>query len=303
MDMEIFKILSPSGREDNMRAYIKSRAEKLGCKTSCDVFGNLICGEGKVTIECGMDTVSIMKTAETDTGMIKIAVPVSSSVKALLGKKVEFLNGVKGVVRCQKSENIEDFDLSVDIGEADKESAAKAVPTGEFGTVICDAFENGKYIFGNGISSYIPILVMLSLMEKAKGKAAFVFTAGKKFAGRGIKSLLGNYETEEFISVNTTKEKDEVKCGGGAAVVIKEKSALPTVSLRKELISAAEGDVSLLSTDESLYLDLPQIFGKGAKSGGVCIAVRDKDNGYEAVSKADIESAAALILNYLKQVN
>ncbi len=303
MNMEIFKILSPGGREDNMRKYLKSFAEKLGYNTREDVFGNLICGEGKVTIECGMDTVSFMKTAETDTGMIKIAVPVSSMVKSLIGKKVEFLNGVKGVVRSSKTEDAEDFDLSIDIGETDKDSAKRAVPTGEFGTLVCDAFENGKYIFGNSISSYIPILVVLSVMEKAKGKAAFVFTASKKFAGRGIKALLSDYETEQFISVNTAEEKDEIKCGGGVAVVIKEKGALPTVSLRQSLINAAEGDVQLLSTEESLYLDLPQIIGKGAKSGGVCVAVRDKDKGYEAAAKADIESAAALIINYLKQVD
>lgn len=303
MNMEIFNILSPSGREDNMRDYIKSRAEKMGYNTREDVFGNLICGIGKVTIECGMDNVSFMKTAETDTGMIKIAVPVSSSVKNLIGKKVEFLNGVKGVIRSNKTEDAEDFDLSIDIGEENKKSAENAVPTGEFGTVITDAFETDKYIFGNMISSYIPVLIMLSVMEKAKGKAAFVFTASKKFAGRGIKALLSDYETEQFISVNTAEEKDEIKCGGGAAVVIKEKGALPTVSLRQSLIKSAEGEVQLLSTEESLYLDLPQIIGKGAKSGGVCVAVRDKDKGYEAASKADIESAAALIINYLKQVN
>ncbi len=297
--MNIYEILAPGGRENAMGEYIKAEAEKMGYNCRFDTFGNLICGEGSVTIECGMDTVSFMKIAEDENGMLKIAVPQKSAVSMLKGRKVQFLNGVVGVVRYNKSEDMEDFDLSVDIGENDKEGAAKAVKTGEFGSVICDMFETEKYVFGNGISSYIPVLVLLEVMKAAKGKAAFVFTTSRKFAGRGLKALLGEYDTKKLVFVGTVKEKDNVKCGGGASVVIKEKGAIPNVSLRQKLIASAEGEIQLLATDENLYLDLPQIYGKGTISGGICIPVRDKDGDYEAVLKADMESAVKLLINYI----
>ncbi len=300
--MNIYEILAPSGRERAMAEYIKEKAEAMGYICRFDTFGNLICGDGEITIECGMDTVSFMKTAETDSGMIKIAVPNKATVKMLAGKKVRFLNGRVGVVRCDKIEDAEDFDLSVDIGLSDKESAKNAVPVGEFGAVVCDEFETENFVFGNGISSYIPIIVLLEVMEKVKDKAAFVFTAGRRFGGRGLKALLGDYDAKTLISVNTTAEKSEIKCQKGVAVVIKEKGAVPNVDLRQELIASADR-VQLLYEEDNLYLDLPQIYGKGAKAGGICIPVRDKDGTYEAVSKSDIKDAAEFLINYLKKVN
>lgn len=304
--MDLYEILSPGGRECAMTEFIKAKAEKLGYACKTDVFGNLICQRGsgaKITFECGADTVCFMKTAETDGGMIKIAVPKSSDVASLIGKKVKFLNGVTGFVRCSKTEKPEDFDLSVDIGETDRESAAEKVPTGEFGSVLCDMTETDKFIFGNGLSSYAPVAVMLEVMENISHSGiSFVFTAQKRFAGRGIKALLGDYETDYFVSVDTISEKGEIKCGGGAAVIIKDKTGVLNVDVRKALISSAGGDVQIAATDDNMYLDLPQICGKGTLSGCVCLAIRDKNKSYEGCAKSDIKSAAAMLLKFAKEV-
>ncbi len=302
--MEIFEILSPSGREENMISYIKAFGEKQGYKCKTDVFGNLICekGEGKLAVECGVDSVSLMKIGETDSGMIKVAVPNSKAVSTLIGKKVKFLNGTVGVVRCDKTENIEDSDLNIDIGETDKNGAKEKVPMGEFATILCETEENEKFIFGNGIADYVPIMVMLEVMKSAKN-TAFLFTVQKKFSARGLKALLGGYETETVISVNTLPEKDEVKCTEGAVVIIKEKGAVPTEKVRKALIEAGGEKVQIGATEDNLFLDLPLICGKGALTGGVCIPVRDKGKAYEGIAKADIKSAAELILNYINKVN
>ncbi len=300
--MDIYEILAPSGRESQMGEYIKKKAEEMGYACRFDTFGNLICGEGDTAIECGMDTLCLMKTAETDSGMIKVAVPNSGAVKSLKGKRVRFLNGVTGVIRCEGDKAVEDFDLAADIGVANRESAKNAVPTGEFATVLCDKFETEDFIFGNGVSDYVLIEIMLEVMKRAKDTAAFIFTASKKLGGRGIKALLGGYDAKNLISLVKTEEKGEVKCRKGAGVVIKEKGTVPSVDLRQALIKSAEGDAQLVATEERLYLDLAQICGKGAKVGGVCVPVRDKDGIYEGVSKSDTESTVKLLTNYLKQV-
>ena len=301
--MDLFEILSPSGREEGMNEYIKEYAQEYGYRCRNDVFGNLICEKGgniKVALECGMDNVSIMKTAETEKGMIKIAVPNSASVKSLVGKKIQFLNGVFGIVRCDKKDEITDFDLSVDIGASSKEEAEKAVPTGEFATVVCDKFENGDFIFGNNLSAYVPVLVLLKVMKEAEN-TAFLFSVQKKFAGRGLNALFEGYEAETVISVNTVPEKNGIACGKGAVVLVKEKNAVPTVSVRTKLIEIADGKVQIGTTDEALGLEAPLIYGKGAYCGGVCIAVRGKDEAYESAAKSDIDSATRIIGNYLKR--
>ncbi|MBQ2890114.1 MAG: hypothetical protein IJE44_00530 [Clostridia bacterium] len=302
--MEIFEILSPSGREENMISYIKAFGESQGYKCNTDVFGNLICekGDGKIAVECGVDSVALMKIGETDSGMIKVSVPSSKEVSSLVGKKVKFLNGVVGVVRCDKTENIEDSDLNIDIGETDKEGTKEKVPMGEFATLCADITENEKFIFGNGISVYAPIITALEVMKNADD-TAFLFTTQKKFAGRGLKALLGGYEADTVISINTIPEKDEVKCTEGAVVIIKEKGAVPTEKVRKALIKAGGEKVQVGATEDNLFLDLPLICGKGALTGGVCIGVRDKGKAYEGIAKADIKSAAELILNYINKVN
>ena len=301
--MDLFEILSPSGREEGMSEYIKVYAKSYGYRCRNDVFGNLICEKGeniKVAIECGMDNVSIMKTAETEKGMIKIAVPNSALVKSLVGKKIKFLNGVSGVVRCDKKEDITDFDLAVDIGVSSKEEAEKAGPMGEFATVVCDKFENGDFIYGNNLSSYIPVWILMEVMKTAEN-TAFLFSAHKKFMGRGLNALFEGYEAETVISLNTIPEKNGVSCGKGAVVLVKEKNAVPTVSVRTKLIEVADGNVQIGATDESLGLDAPLVYGKGAYCGGVCVAVRGKDEAYESVAKSDIDSASLIISEYLKR--
>ncbi len=301
--MNIYEILSPSGRENQMAEYIKEEVTKIGCLVKTDTFGNLVCGEGEIAVECGMDTLCFMKTAETDNGMIKIAVPNSNAVKSLIGKRVQFLNGVFGVVRSGKTDEIEDFDLSVDIGALDKESAKNAVPTGEFGAVVCDKLETEEFIFGNGVSSYVLIEILLDVMKEARDKATFIFTSSKKTGGRGLKALLSGYDAKTLISLNAINEKGEIKCGKGTAVVIKEKGAIPDVNIRQQLINSAKGEAQLAVSEENLYLDLPQICGNGARSGGVCLPVRDKGGAYEGVSKRDIESTKQLLINFLEQVD
>ncbi len=303
--MEIFNILSPSGREESMVSYIKGYGESLGYTCRTDVFGNLICEKGdakNLSIECGIDSVSIMKIGETDGGMVKVAVPNSKAVSSLVGKKVKFLNGAVGVVRCEKSEDILDSDLNIDIGETDKEGAKAKIPMGEFAALLCETEENDKFIFGNDISTYVPIIVLLEVMKSAQN-TAFLFTTQKKFSGRGLKALLEGYETKTVISVNTIAEKGEVKCCDGPVIIIKEKGAVPTVSVRKNLIESGNEKVQIGVSDESFFLDIPQITGKGAHTGGVCIAIRDKGKSYEGVFKEDIKDTAELILNYIKKVN
>ncbi|MBE7012108.1 MAG: hypothetical protein E7415_05495 [Ruminococcaceae bacterium] len=300
--MELFEILNPSGREEKMSQYIKSFAEGHGYSCRCDVFGNLICEKGeniKIAVECGIDNISIMKTAETEKGMLKIAVPNSALVKSLVGKKIKFLNGVIGIVRCDKKEDITDFDLNVDIGANTKEKAEKTVPTGEFATVECEMFENGGFLFGNEISAYAPIMVLLGVMKNAEN-TAFLFSAQKKFMSRGLNALFENYEAETVISVNALAEKNGISCGKGAVIIIKEKNAVPTVDVRKELINSAE-TVQIGATDEALGLDAPLIYGKGALCGGVCIPVRRKGESFESIAKSDINSAVEIIGNYLKR--
>lgn len=302
--MEFFDILCPGGREGQIIDYIMAYAKNLGYECKCDVFGNLICNKGnsqKLAFECGVDNISIMKTAETENGMIKVAVPNASAVRNLIGKKIQFLNGVVGVVRSNKKEEVVDFDLEVDIGVCNKEDAKKVVPTGEFASLICDNFESDDFMFGNGLSSYIPVMIFLNMMKKVQS-ATFLFTVQKRFGGRGLKALLSNYEAETIISLNVLPEKDNIKCGKGAVVVVKEKGTVPSVKIRQELISVSGENIQIGSTDENLYLDLPVICGNGSLVGGVCIPVRDKDGAYEAISKKDISSAEKLLINYINKV-
>ena len=140
----------------------------------------------------------------------------------------------------------------------------------------------------------------MEVMKTAEN-TAFLFSAQKKFAGRGLNALFEGYEVETVISVNTIPEKNGVASGKGAVVLVKEKNALPTVDVRKKLIEVAYGKVQIGATDESLGLEATLIYGKGAYCGGVCIAVRGKDEAYESVAKSDIDSAVLIIGNYLKR--
>lgn len=301
--MELFDILAPSGREQKMSEYITKYAESYGYNCRNDVFGNLICEKGhniKTAVECGMDNVSIMKTASGDKGEIRVAVPNSAEVKNLVGKKIRFLNGVTAIIRCDKNEEITDFDLVADIGADSKDEAESIVPTGEFATVVCDEYETDKYLFGNDLASYIPVKILLETMKTAEN-TAFLFTAQKKFAGRGLNALFEGYDIETVVSVNTLAEKSGISCGKGAVVVVKEKNSVPSVSLRQKLISFADDDVQLGATEETLFLDMPMISGKGALCGGVCVAVRGKGKPFESVAKSDIDSAVNVISNYLKR--
>lgn len=299
--MEIFDIQSPSGRESEMAEYIKQYGEKCGYSCRIDDFGNLICEKGTSSsaLECGMDSLAIMATAYNDDGMIKVAVPNGNMAEKIVGMKIKFLNGTVGIVRCEKSEKVTDFDLCVDVGAMNKDEAEKTVPVGEFASPLCEKFENGRYIIGNGLSSYVPIYALLQIM-KSVNNTAFLFSAQKKFAGRGLCALYEKVNYDFVISVNTVPEKNGVKCGKGVVVPIKERNVVPSVNLCRDIIDKRE-NVQVCGTEEALWLDKAMLYGKGSHCIGVCLAVRDKNKAYEAVAKSDIEALCGMITDYLKR--
>ena len=120
---ELTKILSVSGHEEKLAAYIAEKMEPYFDTVRTDSMGNLIChkkGEGKKLMFCAhMDEIGFMVTYIEDDGYIRFAPIGGINFTATAYNEVVFENGRLGVIVPEEEVKAADFKADkfvVDIG-------------------------------------------------------------------------------------------------------------------------------------------------------------------------------------------
>ena len=301
--MKLYEILCPGGREGKMAEYIMNYGKALGFSVKRDNLGSVIC-EGKesgITFECGMDSVSFLISAIKADGTAKIALSRGGSAAAsFVGKRVCLIGGAVGVLRCGKKDEISDSDLTLDIGASSKEEAQKRISIGEVGAVLSPIEEIGEMLCGSDASRMALLEIMLSLMKELPD-ISFVFSAQKSLGARGIKALSENYETGDFISLDTEEESEDFKMFNGVGVLIKDKGVPCRTSLCEELLALDDKAKPCISKESKATSVMD--YAKGIeRSGAVILPVRGKGTEKESVSLSDIAAAKELLRSFAKKL-
>jgi endoglucanase len=234
-----------SGWEDDVRNFIRNKAEPFADEIREDTMGNLLAfrkGEnsGKtVLLAAHMDEVGLMVRGATDDGFLRFGMVGGMDRRLLLGKtvncgrkKLPGVIGIKAVHLSKKAERgaipqVEE--MYIDIGASGKDDALKKVPLGE----VC-AFATKPEMFGNGflkakaLDDRVGCAVLLKLLEdKPFYDTWFAFTVQEEVGLRGARTAAYALKPDMALIVEGTTGADrpglknaERVCAPGEGVVL-----------------------------------------------------------------------------------
>lgn len=294
---KLCNIQSPASYEEKIINFIIKETEDYITSYYVDNFGNLVLkidgqGDEKI-IECGIDEPFLMACHYED-GKQFFTAPPHFKAKDFLDKEIVSTEGTK--VKVLNNSEDEEYGFSDLYAETET----------EFGKLfsICSGFcETEDKVFAENITYKIPVYVVISAIKELKDcsrNITFLFSVHKNLAARGVKAFFSLDRCGSVLSVSCSKEDDYIKCGKGAIVCVKEKSAFVSQKIKKNLIEIAEKeniDFIPAIISENLNLRAFITSGSGAESGLLCVPYNDK----KEILKNDIKKLIKLVISYCKQ--
>lgn len=253
------------GEQNGIGALLRELASPFADEITTDAMGNLIChkkGEGKrIMLAAHMDAIGFMVTGVDENGFVSVAPIGGHQAARLMGCRVVFPNGAKGVLCLREAGKNMDckwpevgFDkLYLDLGARDRESACKQVRIGD--TCVFEGLPvkaAGNAVIGPYADDLIGCVVLLCAMErlkKSKYDAYFVFSTQEEVGCRGALSAAQAIRPELGIACDVCGTDDtplnENSCytkvlGCGPTIKIKDGSVICSPALNGELRAAAD---------------------------------------------------------------
>jgi endoglucanase len=320
-----------SGREEEVRDYIRAQAEPYADEIKEDLMGNLLVfrkgKEGGRTLMAAahMDEVGLMVRGATDDGYLKFGAVGAIDRRVLFGaavrcgrKKLPGIIGIKPIhlVKPKERENIPQIEeMYIDIGASSKDDALKKVPLGEVCAFATDAevFGGGKYLKAKAIDDRLGCAVLLRLMEEQpRYDTWFTFTVQEEAGMRGAYTAAYALKPDAALIVEGTTAADlpDLKgtsrvCAPGEGVVISymDGGTIYDRPLFQKLQALAE--------EEKIPWQLKRVVAGGTDAGaiqrsrmgvavaGVAAAVRYIHAPMSVVSLEDCENVAKLAGRFL----
>jgi len=329
---ELCETAAIPGREQQVIDIMMRELKPLTDKVSVDSFGNVIGyrkGNGKnplkVMIAGHMDEIGFIVSYIDKNGFIRFAprgghiprVLISQRVK-ILGKK-EITGVVEGAPplggKPEDRSNAPDFkNLFIDTGLSEKE-VRKIIDIGDIIVLDRTFIEQGDICISKAFDDRIGCYVLLEAMKRLENVNVDVYAVGTAQEEVGIRGASGaakEINPDIGIAVDITgafdvpgvpEHQQVTKLGDGVAIKINDNASISNhgivefmkKSARKQKIKYQMEVLPFGGTDAAGM----QRFGKGA----VCtlsLPTRHAHTPNEMVHKGDVESAIALLVEFLK---
>ncbi|HOQ02033.1 MAG TPA: M42 family metallopeptidase [Acetivibrio clariflavus] len=311
-----------SGNEEEIRETIINEIKNDIQEIRVDTLGNLIAtkpGKGKkIMVAAHMDEIGVMATYIDEKGFIRFSNIGGVSAFVSLGQKVKFKNGTVGAVFYEdKLDDMKNLKLSkmyIDIGAKDKKEAEKLVRIGDVACFVGDTVRQGDMVISKAIddrSGCAVIVEAIKRLPQTDNEIYFVFTVQEELGLRGAKTAAYQLKPDIAIAVDVTATGDtpeanlmEVKCGGGPAIKIKDRSVICHPEVKKLLEESAR-NINIPYQFEVLEYGgsdpgAIHISAGGVPSGAISIPCRYLHSPVEATSLEDIENAVKLLIEAIK---
>lgn len=312
---------SPSGREDNIREFIKEEIKDFVDEINEDAMGNLIArkkGTGKkILFLAHMDEIGMMVTNVGDNGFLRFSCLRELDPCMLLGQRVVFNNGFEGCICKEKSEDESKPEISkmyIDIAGTCSDFVKKNFEAGDMCVLKSDYYEVDDNIICKAADNRIGCYILTEVMKKqieTNNDIYYVFTAQEEVGYRGAKTAGYQIYPDVCAVIDATPTTDShvvaktnVSLGSGAAIKIKERYMITNNKLKKFLIETAEKNnikyqyeiLELWGTDSTAV----QYSREGVPSCGISIPTRNIHSPNEIVNKRDIIECIKLVQAFIK---
>lgn len=318
---KLVEAYGPSGFEDGMRDLIRPEIEKYVDEVSVDAMGNLIGfkkGDGsglRVMIAAHMDEIGVMVSHITKEGFLRFTNIGGVYPHTLMGGRVQFANGLIGVVHCDRLEDrskVHSLDkYFIDVGATSREDCPVGV--GDAAGFVRPFLAQGHRLTAKSMDDRIGCVVAieaLKKLEKTPHDVYFVFSVQEEVGTRGAQAAANGLSPDVGIALDVTGVGDvpearpmDISLGKGAAIKVKDAGMIAHVELVRLMKQRAEEanipyQLEVLeggSTDARSI----QIANAGSAAGCISIPCRYVHSPSETVDARDVAASVNLLVEIL----
>lgn len=321
-------LTAPSGWEDQARSYVEQQARKLGHSAHRDRLGNLLVtvkGEAEpadpILLAAYFDEPGFMVESVTDEGLLKFGLTGDTSVRTLLGRRVqagdEFLPGVIGLkpIHLTTQEERKTLpkvkDLYIDIGMENKKAAEAHIQKGELG-VFAEPFRVFPHnrLLGKAMGRAAGCAILLALMEKKLPvTVTMAFTLQHYVGSRGAYGVGNALSMAQTVVLDLTpgdsRGEKLPQLGQGPVIPRMDQKAIFDAGLTERLRTAArKAGIPMQPAAQSESTSDGGVFqqsGGGRPVAAVLCPANYLDAPTQMVALEDIENTAQLLLAFLEE--
>ena len=313
---DLVKIISVSGHEEKLCDYIAEKMAPYFDSVKKDALGNLICrkkGDGKKLMMCAhMDEIGFIVTYIEDDGYVRFAPIGGINFAAAAYSEVVFENSKCGIIVPEAEVKPADYKADsfvVDLGVKTKKEAERICKIGDT-FAVRPSVRNlaGGRLCGRPLDDKIGCAVLMAAAEKSdtfKNDVTFVFTVQEEVGIRGARTAAFAIAPDYGVAIDVTATGDAkgakpmaVKLGGGAAIKLKDMSAICDVTLVEKMKTLAKDNsvpyqLEILpfgGTDAASM----QLAGEGCRAGCISIPTRYVHSAVETMDEKDVRAAIDL---------
>jgi endoglucanase len=312
----------PSGREDGIRALIRSEVKRYCRNIRTDALGNLIAfmpssvrkGNPERIMLCAhMDEIGLIVKHIDQKGFLRFAGIGGIFPERILSQRVVFENGVTGVIGPEtKPETPKPLQLDnmyIDIGAGDRKEAERMVKIGDIAAFHQNAMLINNRLASKALDDRIGCYCLIEALKSLKRNRAdiyFVFTTQEEVGLRGAKTSAYSIDPRYAVAVDVTGTGDvpessrmAVSIGKGPAIKVKDSGFIAHPHIRDKLASYARRSrvpyqLEILergSTDAAVI----QLIREGVVSGVISIPTRYIHSPNEVCDLGDVKGAIRLL--------
>ncbi len=317
----------PSGHEDRIRALIEGEIRGHCEAARTDALGNLIAtyrGKGgpvtgrRILVAAHMDEIGLIVTHVDEKGFLRFAQVGGVNPSTLVGSRVIFGDGVRGVIGVERKDPPWDgahLDrLFIDVGASDRVAAERLTSIGDVCVFDRPFAEFGDRLVAKAMDDRVCCAILIQIIKELGNtphQVTFVFTSQEEVGVRGATTSSFAVAPEIALAVDVSPTGDTpearrqaVTLGKGPALMVKDAQMVAHAGLRRWLTRLANDSgipcqMEILeqgSTDAKAM----QIAGEGVIAGAVSVPTRYVHTPSEMVDMQDVENTVRLLIAFLK---
>lgn len=321
---KLVEAIGPSGYEQAVRELIKEEVAPYADEIRVDAMGNLIVRKGekregglRIMTAAHMDEIGVIATHIEEDGFVRFTTIGGVRPHTCLGGRVQFVNGVRGVIGGEKLDSMErvhSFDrLYIDVGATSKEDCP--VKVGDVAAFERPFLDLGKRLVAKSMDDRIACAVQIEALRRLQTtphEVYFVFSTQEEVGTRGAATAAFGIDPELGLSVDVTLTGDTPKgmkmavaLGKGPAIKVRDSGMLADPRVVRWMVEMAEKahipyQLEVLeagSTDARAI----QLTRAGVISGCLSIPCRYIHSPSEMVDYDDVQNAVSLLVALLSQ--
>ncbi len=320
----------PSGSEERVRELVRDEVKEFVDQVRVDAFGNLIAqrrGNGgqrkKIMVSAHLDEIGLMVSFMDARGFARFGSLGAVKPLTLLGARVQFENGVQGVIgREEKNASrmspapyteIEPDNLFIDVGASSAENAT--VRVGDAACFVREFFDAGNFLVGKALNNRAGCAILvetLKQLKKSPHDLSFVFTVQQQVGARGAGAAAYALQPDVAFVVDAVAAGDipggarnGIALGKGPAVKFQDEGSLTNANARQILINAAREahvvyqlDVTPRAGGDTLPI---QAAREGVPTAALALPMRYLNTPSEMIQYDDAQAVVRVLVGLLSR--